>query len=181
MVVTLIVTSFRKLVNSDNTMDAAQRFNEPLNQIENTKLNYVISRTPFSANISFKRSLISHDKEVSGKKEIVLKEELQTDENVVHKTKITNVLEQNAALKELLKQESNKVETLESGLVNLQHKRLKEKKEKKVLASKIKTHTKKLCDLNQKSLEFEQTIKNLEDEVREKAKTVKVKDDSCIA
>jgi Na+-translocating ferredoxin:NAD+ oxidoreductase RnfG subunit len=97
---------------------------------------------------------------VTGKKEIVVKEELQTDENVVHKTKITNVLEQNAALKELLKQESNKIETFKSGLVNLQHKLLKEKKEKKVLASKIKTHTKKICDLYQKSLEFEQTIQN---------------------
>ena len=81
-------------------MDAALRFNELLNQIENSKLNYLISRTPFSANISVKRSLIKfHDKEVSEKKEIEVKE----DENVGLKTKIENVLEQNATLKELLK------------------------------------------------------------------------------
>ena len=50
----------------------------------------------------------------------------------------------------------------------------------KELASKIKTHKKELNDLNQKSLEFDQTIKHLEDEVGEKAKTVKVKDEACI-
>ena len=70
---TLILPSFRKLVNSDSTMDAAQRFNELLNQIENSKLNYVISKTPFSANISVKDLTKKfHDKEVSGKKEIVI-------------------------------------------------------------------------------------------------------------
>ena len=112
----------------------------------------MISRTPFSANFSVKRSLIKfHDKEVSEKKDIEVKEEAQTDENVGFKTKIENVLEHNAALKELLKKESNKVETLEYGLVNLQQELLKEKKEKKELASKIKNYKKELNDLNQKS------------------------------
>jgi hypothetical protein len=46
--------------------------------------NYVISRTPFSANISVKRSLRKfHDKEFSERKEIDVKVELQTAENVI--------------------------------------------------------------------------------------------------
>jgi dynactin complex subunit len=40
------------------------------------------------------------------------------------------VLVQNAALKEVLKEESDKVETLESDLVNLQQELFKEKKGK---------------------------------------------------
>ena len=162
-------------------MDAGLRFNELLNQIENSKLNYVISRTPFSANISVKRSLIKfHDNGVSQKKEIEVNEEDQTGETIVLETKIANVLEQNAVLKELLEQKSDKVETLESELVNLQQELLKEKKDKNALAFKIKTHKKELTDLNLKSLEFGQTIKDLEDEVSEKAKTVKVKDAACL-
>jgi len=130
-------------------MDAAQRFNELLSQIENSKLNYVISRTSYSANISVKKSLIKIHDQVSEKKEIQVKEENQTNENGVFKTKIDNLLEQNAAIKELLKEKSIKVETLESGLASLQQELLKEKKKKKELACKIKTHQKDLGELNQ--------------------------------
>ena len=47
-------------------MEASQRFKNLLHQIENSKLNYVITKTPFSANISVKRSLIKfHDVQVT--------------------------------------------------------------------------------------------------------------------
>jgi hypothetical protein len=63
-------------------MDAALQFKELLNQIENSNLNYVISRTPFSANISVKRSLIKfHNKKNSEEEELDVKEEIQTNEN----------------------------------------------------------------------------------------------------
>ena len=48
------------------------------------------------------------------------------------------MLEQNVALKELLKQESYKVETLESGLVNLQQELLNEKRKRRSLPLKLK-------------------------------------------
>ena len=48
------------------------------------------------------------------------------------------------------------------------------------LLHKLKHIRRSLSDLIQKSLELDQTIKNLKDDVREKAKTVKVKDDACL-
>ena len=39
-------------------MDASRIFNDLLNQIEKSKLNYVINKTPFTANISIKKSFI---------------------------------------------------------------------------------------------------------------------------
>ena len=101
-------------------MDAALQFRELLNQIENSKLNYVITRTPFSANISIKRSLIKfHDKKSSEKEELGVKEEIQTDENVELKNKLVNVSEQNIMFQELLRQQTEKVKALESEMVNL--------------------------------------------------------------
>ena len=39
-------------------MDTTKVFNEVIKQVEDSKLNYVIQKTPFSAQISIKRSLI---------------------------------------------------------------------------------------------------------------------------
>ena len=104
----LILSSFRKLQVNSNivTMDASQRFRELLNQVENSNLNYVISKTPFSANISVKRSLSKFHHDKSPKKEDLVadvKEETQTKEKHELKSKVVNVLEQNEMLQELLK------------------------------------------------------------------------------
>jgi hypothetical protein len=96
-------------------MDASQRFRELLNEVENSNLNYVISKTPFSANISVKRSLIKFHHVKSPKKEDLVadvKEETQTEENHLLKSKVVNVLEQNEMLQDLLRQKSDKVDAL---------------------------------------------------------------------
>ena len=54
-------------------MDASKSFQELMNQIENSKLNYVIHKTPFSANISVKRSFIKYHDESSEKETEVKK------------------------------------------------------------------------------------------------------------
>ena len=75
-------------------MDAALRFEELLNKIESSKLNYVISRTPFSANISVKRSLIKfHDQKSSEKEAINVKEEIKPNENGELKSRLVKVSE----------------------------------------------------------------------------------------
>ena len=93
-------------------MDASQWFRELLNQVENSNLNYLISKTPFSANISVKRSLIKFHHDKSPKKEDVVadvKEETQTKKIHELKSKVLNVLEQNEMLQELLRQKFDKV------------------------------------------------------------------------
>ena len=47
-------------MNLSITMDASTIFKQLINMIENSKLNYVINKTPFSANISIKRSFIKY-------------------------------------------------------------------------------------------------------------------------
>jgi chromosome segregation ATPase len=150
-------------------MDAGLQFRELLNQIENSKLNYVMTKTPFSANISIKRSLIKfHDKKSSEKEELDVKEE-----NAELKNKLVNVSEQNIMFQELLKQQSEKVKALESEMVNLRKELLNEKKEKNA-------QKKEISDLKHKSVKSEQTMKDLEAEVKEKAKTVRIKDAACM-
>ena len=55
-----------------------------------------------------------------------------------------------------------------------------EKKEKNALDLKVTTQNKEFSDLKNKSHEYGQRITDLEDEVKEKAKTVKVKDGACM-
>ena len=47
-------------MDTSTTMDASTIFNQLINKIENSKLNYVINKTQFSANISIKRSFIKY-------------------------------------------------------------------------------------------------------------------------
>ena len=53
-------------------------------------------------------------------------------------------------------------------------------KEKNALDLKVTTQNKEFSDLKNKSHEYGQRITDLEDEVKEKAKTVKVKDVDCM-
>ena len=125
-----------------------------MNQVENSNLNYLISRTPFSANISVKRSLIKFHHDESPKKEDLVanvKEETQTKENQELKSKVVNVLEQNEMLQDLLRQKSDKVEALECELVNLRKKLLRETKEKNALDLKNTTQNKELSNVKNTS------------------------------
>ena len=58
-------------------MAASKKFTELWDKIENSNLNYVISKTSFSANISVKSSFVKYYEDFS-EKEINVKEEERT-------------------------------------------------------------------------------------------------------
>ena len=90
-------------------MDATKKFKELLDQIESSKLNYVITKTPFSATISVKRSFVKYRGD-SSEKEINVKEEDQTEkENEKLKHRLLNEQSENEKLREQLEQQTAKV------------------------------------------------------------------------
>ena len=101
-------------------MDATRSFKELTEQIENSKLNYVITKTPFSANISIRRSFIRYHFDSSVKETNEVKEETLThpQKNEIDelKSRILGVLSENEKLQEFLKEQTAKVTNLEENL-----------------------------------------------------------------
>ena len=124
-------------------MEAAKVFSEILSQVENSQLNYMISKTPFSANISIKSSFIKYYV-VPSFSEIEVKKEAE-DFKLLEVDKLNNefncVNEQNLTLQENLKQEKNKGKSLEEQIGLFRQEILDLKKEKNVTKTKLKTQS----------------------------------------
>ena len=101
-------------------MDASSIFNELLHKIENSKLNYIISKTPFSAKISIKKSFIkTFDAPSQNQAEAKVKQDH------LEAKKLVTVQEQNIRLDEMLKEERLKVKYLEAQIGDLREDLLK--------------------------------------------------------
>ena len=161
-------------------MDATKKFKELLDQIESSKLNYVMTKTPFSATISVKRSFVKYRGD-SPEKEINVKEEDQPEkENEKLKHRLLSEHSENEKLQEQLEQQTAKVSTLE-GKLRVSREELKNvKKEKNASTSMVKSLEKDLDSLKHHSREVLQTITGLENDVKEKVNAVKVKDAACM-
>ena len=149
-------------------MDASKCFKQLLENVESSKLNYVITKTPFSANISVKRSFVKYHVE-STEEPINVKVEEKVE---VHSKRVTK-LKENQKLLELLQQQSDKVEFLEAKLRESRDKLKEVEKEKKGAAKKNEK-------LDQEVDELCQRVEALEKEVKEKVYTIKVKDNACM-
>jgi hypothetical protein len=122
-------------------MEASKVFKEVIEYIERLKLNYFIQKTPFSAQIFIKRSLIKfYDTPPSPSNEMQPDVKLESCD-VTEKVKLTKSLE--AAnkkvnkLEEALSRERNKVKSQDDELGNLRDDNIKFKKEKKDLKLKL--------------------------------------------
>ena len=105
-------------------MDATKKFKELLDQIESSKLNYVITKTQFSATISVKRSFVKYCED-SSEKEINVKEEDQKEkENEKLKNRLLSEHSENEKLQEQLEQQTAKSVPWRASLEN-QEKNLK--------------------------------------------------------
>ena len=159
------------------TMDASRIFNEIIKQIENCQLNYVINKTPFSANISIKKSLIKWI-DTPSKTETIVKAE-QGDLPCVEKSELTEklemVLQEKERLEQLLNQETLKVKSCECDKEQLRVELLNVKKEKHASNTKLRTQNSEISNLKDEAVEMQQTIKDLENEVNEKKKALDVK------
>ena len=158
-------------------MDATKSFKELLEQIEDSKLNYVISKTPFSANISVKRSFIRYHGDGSSEREMRVKEETQT---YLQKNENEELKLENEKLQVLLKQQTAKVNTLEGKLKESRGELATVKKELNSSNSKSKVLAEELRGIKQHSSELCETIRELENEVKDKANTVRVKNNACM-
>ena len=154
-------------------MDASKTFNEVIEHIEKSKLNYVIQKTPFSAQISIKRSMIKyydappHFNEVQTE----VKEETSDAAEIVKLTKSLAAATENIdKLEEAVNRERNKVKSMDEELANLRNDNLKVKKEKKELKQKL--------DIQERSLKTEVEIMNL---IEEKANVDRNLRETCDA
>ena len=159
-------------------MDASRIFNDLLNQVESSGLNYIINRTPFSANISIKRTFIKLFNSPSQTEAIVKPNKIDL-EKIELREKLVVVQEQKDRFEELLRQEHVKFNSLNCEMGKFKEEILCVKKERNSSISKLKTQQNENIDTKQQSIEMCRVIKDLEEKVKEKNKELKVKNVEC--
>ena len=156
-------------------MDASSTFKNLINKIETSNLNYVISKTPFSAQISIKRSFVKDFKEPSHQETT----KIDSDATTELKEKLTSALEHKERLEEVLRQERIRIKSLECQVHQCREDLLVVKNEKNISNKQFKTQENELNELNQELVNVNQTNKNLEHKVKEKNKLVGDKTREC--
>ena len=154
-------------------MAASKKFKELLDKIENSNLNYVISKTPFSATISVKSSFVKYHED-SSEKEINVKKEEQTKENDELRSSLLMEILEKEKLQECLEQQTAKVNVLERKLRESGDELKTSKKEKIAAIAEVKSLEKDLNGMKQHSNELCRKIKELENQVKEKANTCQI-------
>ena len=147
-------------------MDASRIFESVLNSIEQSQLNYLLTRTPFSATICLKRSFSKQQrKPVHDKRKvdefIVLEEKVKALEK-----KLNDVELEKSRIEDLYKQEKNKVKEAAETEGQFREEMLKVKSEKKTLSSQVKS-LKVKCD------NVEEEIKSIQLDKKELATQLK--------
>ena len=160
-------------------MEASQIYNDLINKIETSQLNYKISKTPFSANVSIKCSLIKYhfDKKDAPHSEIgnysVKDEKLEA---IKLSDDLKSVREEKEQLEYFLKQERSKVKSLEAELEEFRDKVLAIKKEKHSLNSNIKTYKTELDSMKGEKIKMEKIMDDLKDQLKVNNDVIKAKD-----
>ena len=150
-------------------MDVSTVFKEVLHAVENSMLNYQITKTPFSANIAIKRSFVKFHGETP---ETEIKTRVKTEPSSDYKEldeKLKSLTNQKGDLEINLESEKMKVKALESELDRV---KAELKNEKNLSNSKFKNQ-------NSEINEMSNTIEILEEKISVKVKALKVKDDAC--
>ena len=152
-------------------MDVSTVFQNVLHAIENSKLNYVITKTPFSASIALKRSFVKFYDDTPNTKNVMQidlkKEPLEDNHDLNEKLRV--LVGQMEKLESLAESKNLKMMSLQT---ELDQAREDFKKEKNAFHSKIRTQKSEIEELSK-------TVKNLEEKVEVKVKALKVKDDAC--
>ena len=144
-------------------MEASTVFKDILNKVETSQLNYVISKTPFSANIVIKSSFIKYYDARSSTDPIMKDEsEKKSFQNVKITSDLVSLKKQIVRLEDLLQSERNRVKSLEDQIGEFRGKLLDIKKEKSDLNSQLKAHKTQLTDLKSKNMKIHETNKDLE-------------------
>ena len=161
-------------------MDASRTFKDLLDKIEKSKLNYVIHKTPFSANISIKSSFIKW----FGASDVIENSDEAGDEDSGDLTNLENskLKEQLVAarenqnnLEELLNHETNKVKKLEADIGQYREEILTVKRDRKESSSNLKELKSVNKNLELKVSKMAKCITDLEEKVDERNRALEVK------
>ena len=164
-------------------MDASIIFSDVLKYIEDSGLNYLMKKSPFSANISIKSTLIRRYSDKSPNAEYVAnkvqtdvkKENVQEDislkELVSLRESYNSVANEKEILEDILGKERGKLKDLENQIAEQRSELLRVKSERKKSKQKIKT----LEDENIKLKDENQVIKKQVEERSDSLKTAEIK------
>ena len=159
-----------------NRMEASRIFHNILNTIENCNLNYLIQKTPFSAHISLKSSLIKlNNVQTVCSQENEVETVPKTDE---HCENVNSELEQQKInLENRLAEEKEEVDHLNKQIETFRDELLKVKKEKHDISSKLKKQeiTEEL--LKADALKSSEEISRLQRKLKENDDLLKVRAD----
>ena len=162
-------------------MEASKVFNHLINEVEKSKLNYKIPRTPFAADISIKSSFIKyfeipcpHSDSANDEPNVI--DNLDTmkllnDSKMVH--------EENARLEDHLKQQNSKVKSMEAETGAFREEILEIKKEKRTLMMKLKEYESKQDLMKQEEIKKEKIIDDLKNKLKMSIEEIKSKDTEC--
>ena len=122
-------------------MDASKIFESVLNRVEESRLNYLLIRTPFSATISLKRSLSNQEsKSVDVKKEGLIKNYSALEEQlIIFEKKLNDEKLERVRVEELYEQEKIKVKKAAEIEGQFRADLVKIKSEKNTLSSQLKS------------------------------------------
>ena len=158
-------------------MEASTVFKEVLNKVETSQLNYVISKTPFSANIVIKSSFIKYHDAQSSKEPRKDESEIKPSfENLKYSSDLLKLKEQNMKLEDLLQIEKKKVKSLEDQIGEFRENLLDIKKDKHDLNAKIVYNNYQLSDLTAEQIKISEAKKDLKTQIVLKNEKLNEKD-----
>ena len=163
-------------------MEASRVFNELIYKIENSQLNFKISKTPFSANLSIKSSFVKYQfvKEDTKHLELGTYYSEKDEKPNLDEVKVSNALkklqEEKDNLEDILKQERSRVKTLEAELGESREEILKTKKEKNSLNSSLKSCKSELDCMKEVNKQMEKTMDDIKGQLKTKNEVLKTKD-----
>ena len=160
-----------KILIQNLTMEASTVFKELLSKMENSQLNYVISKTPFSANIIIKSSFIKYY-DVRSSTDPVVKDE---SEKIKGYGDLVILKKQNRELEDLLGSEKDKVKSLEDQIGDFREKLLEIKRDRNELNVQLKSHKSQLADLRGEQMKIQEANRDLETKLVLKNKNLNVK------
>ena len=159
-------------------MDASKLFNDVLKYIEDSGLNYLIKKSPFSANISIKSTLIRRYSDKSPNAEYVAnkvhtdvnKENVQEDislkELVSLRESYNSVANEKEILEDILGKERGKLKDLENQIAEQRSELLRVKSERKNSNQKLK-------NIEEENIKLKDENKLFKKQVEEKSEALK--------
>ena len=151
-------------------MEASKVFCDIITKIENSRLNYRILKTPFSASISIKSSFVKYfvepeDLVIPVKREEDRKPKLSSDLQIAEEDKLK--------LLEIIRQEKSKVKTFEEQIGDLREELVKIKKERKNLNTDLKATRTELEEIKVENILVQKVMEDFKDKLNVKNETLR--------